>query len=180
MSDDFSYIGEAMAAHLSAFVAESAIAPAPSTLDEKLDLIIDKLSQATAVSPSYYSAPAAQIKTVSRIKSTLPPVTFDAETGETLTDSSYIEQLIKYAITTAKNELIMRPVLGSWLHLSKGKALSETNLLQIYAAVADALKFIAHYFTLDNVSAAISDNNLILNIQGTDLDGKGIATGVAL
>ena len=174
-------IGDALAANIQAYIDQLVTTPQPNNTDEKLDQILATLNQTPNAAPVINSnTKPATVKPDISITTRLPVIGMNTETGKPIIGEDYIKQLIIYALTTAKNELIMRPVLGSHLYKFIGRNISESHILELYAIAANALKFIEHYFSLSHITAQIEDNSIVLEIEGVDKDGNLIRIGVGL
>jgi len=96
-------------------------------------------------------------------------IAFDSTTGENIDGKVLIEEIVKYAITTGKNQLLMHPTIGCDLNLTRDKNITENNILIMYTMIAQALKIIADHFTLAKIEVVEqSQSGIAFAIFGTD------------
>ncbi|MEZ6854195.1 GPW/gp25 family protein [Halodesulfovibrio aestuarii] len=98
----------------------------------------------------------------------------DAVTGKQLSGTAHLDQSVRDILATRKGTRLMRRDYGSDVPNLVDSPLSPENLVDIFAAVAEALDRWEPRLRLDRVQvSAVSPGKLTIDIFGTRLDENG-------
>lgn len=98
----------------------------------------------------------------------------DSRTGKALSGDAHLAQSIRDILTTRIGTRVMRRDYGSEIPGLVDMPVSDDNIVDIFAAVADALDKWEPRLRLDRVEVASAlPGKLELNIYGARLDDKG-------
>ena len=98
-----------------------------------------------------------------------PLIGINSETGENVTGKALTAEMLKYAISTAKGSLLMRPDIGSDLYLYRDKNLDTARIFAMFAVIAEAVKILGDRFTLARTELLdLSESGVFFGVHGTD------------
>ncbi len=101
--------------------------------------------------------------------------------GSAIYGVAFLAQAMGYAITTPKNQLVMRRTFGSGLPDVLGRNLDENTLLLMYTIIAKSLAPLSDWFELSRVQMLAGDdlNRPVLSVAGSSV-GHGVLANIEL
>lgn len=184
--------GQVMAQHVAALIQQrtgGAVTPDLSRIEQKLDAALAAASSTPALTHKRRADQfAANVKRASvALAGRKQRQGMDRNTGRMLTDEAHLQQSIVDILTTWVGSRVMRREYGSRVPELLDMPMTDGTLLQLYAAIADALRKWEPRFTLKRIQP-LGDSLQIEERQGGQLNiklsgdylGRDIELGVTL